>query len=143
MSELRHQLVEQLRADNHIRTAAVERAFRTVPRHVFAPDVAVEATYANDIIPTRHAPGGRVISSISAPWLQADMLEAACIQRGHRVLEIGSGGYNAALMAELVGPTGHVTTLDIDPVVTDRATRFLTETGYDRCRVRDCMSTVG
>lgn len=135
VTELRHQLVEQLRADNHIRTAAVERAFRTVPRHVFAPNAALEAAYANDIIPTRHASDGRVISSISAPWLQADMLEAARIQRGHRVLEIGSGGYNAALMAELVGPAGHVTTLDIDPAVTERATRFLSENGYDHVHV--------
>lgn len=64
---LRHQLVEQLRADNHIRTAAVERAFRTVPRHAFAPEVTLEAGYADDTVPTRHAPDGRVISSISAP----------------------------------------------------------------------------
>ncbi|MEV5046934.1 methyltransferase, FxLD system [Streptomyces griseoincarnatus] len=135
VTERRHQLVEQLRAENHIRTAAVERAFRTVPRHVFAPNAALEAAYANDIIPTRHASDGRVISSISAPWLQADMLEAARIQRGHRVLEIGSGGYNAALMAELVGPAGHVTTVDIDPAVTERATRFLSESGYDHVHV--------
>ncbi|MFE9503395.1 hypothetical protein ACFYO6_12855 [Streptomyces anthocyanicus] len=86
-SALRHQLVEQLRADNHIRTAAVERAFRTVPRHAFAPEVTLEAAYADDTVPTRHAPDGRVISSISAPWLQADMLEAARIQPGHHVLE--------------------------------------------------------
>ncbi|MGA5343546.1 methyltransferase, FxLD system [Streptomyces griseoincarnatus] len=134
-SELRHQLVEQLRADNHIRTAAVERAFRTVPRHAFAPEVTLQAAYADDTVPTRHALDGRVISSISAPWLQADMLEAARIQPGHHVLEIGSGGYNAALIAELAGPTGHVTTLDIDPAVTERATRFLAETGYDGVRV--------
>ncbi|AWW36461.1 hypothetical protein [Streptomyces cadmiisoli] len=56
MSELRHQLVEQLRADNHIRTAAVERAFRTVPRHVFAPDVAVEAAYAKASSPPATRP---------------------------------------------------------------------------------------
>ncbi|MFE0037266.1 methyltransferase domain-containing protein [Streptomyces sp. NPDC059015] len=47
---------------------------------------------------------------------------------------LGSGGYNAALIAELAGPTGHVTTLDIDPAVTDRTTRFLPETGYGRIR---------
>ncbi|MFH9612935.1 methyltransferase, FxLD system [Streptomyces pratensis] len=134
-SELRHQLVEQLRADHHIRTAAVERAFHTVPRHAFAPEVPLEAAYANDTIPTRHSPDGRVISSISAPWLQADMLEAARIQPGHHVLEIGSGGYNAALIAELAGPTGHVTTLDIDPAVTERAARFLAATGYDDVRI--------
>ncbi|MGW0877820.1 methyltransferase domain-containing protein [Streptomyces sp. NPDC002740] len=89
----------------------------------------------NTIIATLHNDDGRVTSSISAPWLQADILEAARMRPGHRVLEIGSGGYNAALMAELVGPAGHVTTLDIDPAVTERATRFLTGAGYDRVRV--------
>ncbi|MGW8989098.1 methyltransferase, FxLD system [Streptomyces zhihengii] len=134
-SELRHQLVEQLRASNHIRSAAVESAFRTVPRHAFAPEVPLPSAYADDIVATRHRDDGTITSSISAPWLQADMLEAARIQPGHRVLEIGSGGYNAALIAELVGPTGHVTTLDIDPVVTERAVRFLHETGYSQVSV--------
>ncbi|MDL2075821.1 hypothetical protein QNN03_05160 [Streptomyces sp. GXMU-J15] len=94
-SELRRQLVEQLRADSHIRSAAVERAFRTVPRHAFGPETPLTAAYANDIVPTRHSDDGTITSSLSAPWLQADMLEAARIQPGHRVLEIGSGGYNA------------------------------------------------
>ncbi|MFD4022342.1 methyltransferase, FxLD system [Streptomyces sp. NPDC058576] len=134
-SELRHQLVEQLRANSHIRSAAVERAFRTVPRHAFAPEVPLPSAYADDIVATRHSGDGTITSSLSAPWLQADMLEVARIQPGHRVLEIGSGGYNAALIAELVGPTGYVTTLDIDPVVTERAARFLRETGYSQVSV--------
>ncbi|WP_327352763.1 methyltransferase, FxLD system [Streptomyces sp. NBC_01304] len=132
---LRHQLANRLLAEGHIRTTAVENAFRTVPRHSFAPEVPTEKAYANDIIPTRHNDDGRVISSVSAPWLQADMLEAARVQPGHHVLEIGSGGYNAALLAQLVGPTGSVTTLDIDPAVTDRADQLLTEAGYDTVRV--------
>ncbi|MEV7795161.1 methyltransferase domain-containing protein [Streptomyces sp. NPDC087512] len=132
---LRHQLADELAAAGHIRTPAVDRALRTVPRHAFAPERPLHAAYANEIIATRHSDDGTVISSISAPWLQADMLEAARIQPGHHALEIGSGGYNAALIAELAGPTGHVTTLDIDPAVTDRATRFLTQTGYGRIRV--------
>ena len=40
---------------------------------------------------------------------------------GVRVLEIGSGGYNAELVGELVGERGQVTTVDIDPDVTERA----------------------
>ncbi|MFB6961393.1 methyltransferase domain-containing protein [Streptomyces sp. NPDC056309] len=132
---LRHQLADQLAAAGHIRTPAVDHALRTVPRHAFAPEVPLHTAYANDIVATRRSDDGTVISSISAPWLQADMLEAARIQPDHRVLEIGSGGYNAALLAELTGPTGHVTTLDIDPAVTDRATRFLAQTGYDHVRV--------
>ncbi|MFG2365828.1 methyltransferase, FxLD system [Streptomyces mirabilis] len=132
---LRHQLADQLAAAGHIRIPAVDKALRTVPRHAFAPEVPPQKAYANDIVATCHGDDGRITSSISAPWLQADMLEAARLQPGHRVLEIGSGGYNAALIAELVGPTGGVTTLDIDPAVTDRATRYLAQTGYDRVRV--------
>jgi protein-L-isoaspartate(D-aspartate) O-methyltransferase len=50
-------------------------------------------------------------------------------------LEIGSGGYNAALLRELVGPSGSVTTVDIDPDVTDRATACLAAAGYDDATV--------
>ncbi len=46
------------------------------------------------------------------------------------MLEIGSGGYNAALLRELVGPSGSVTTVDIDPDVTDRARACLEAVGY-------------
>ncbi|QIP83183.1 methyltransferase, FxLD system [Streptomyces sp. Tu 2975] len=132
---LRGRLADRLVAAGHVRTAAVEAAFRTVPRHVFAPEVPVETAYADDVIPVRHAPDGRISSSVSAPWIQADMLEAARLQPGHNVLEIGSGGYNAALIAELVGPAGSVTTVDIDAAVTDRATGFLKATGHDHVRV--------
>lgn len=47
-----------------------------------------------------------------------------------RVLEVGSGGLNAALIAETVGPGGTVVSVDIDPDVTARATRLLHENGY-------------
>ncbi|MEU2715471.1 methyltransferase domain-containing protein [Streptomyces sp. NPDC007205] len=134
-SALRNRLVDRLLAAGHIRTTTVEAALRRAPRHACAPEVPVQTAYADDIIPTRHTPDGRICSSVSEPWLQADMLEAARLRPGHRVLEIGSGGYDAALIAELVGPAGEVTTADIDADVTDRSTRFLATTGYDRVRV--------
>src|SRR5690606_28526389 len=49
--------------------------------------------------------------------------------------ERSSGGYNAAVLAELVGPGGSVTTLDIDPEVADRARARLAAAGYRRVRV--------
>src|SRR5262249_23692318 len=52
-----------------------------------------------------------------------------------RVLEVGSGGYNAALLAELVGPSGQVTTIDIDPDITERARSLLDAAGYPRVNV--------
>ncbi|MEU6789118.1 hypothetical protein ABZ912_58900 [Nonomuraea angiospora] len=48
---------------------------------------------------------------------------------------MGSGGYNAALIAEIVGPRGLVVTVDIDSFVTERASRFLAQTGYSQVRV--------
>jgi protein-L-isoaspartate(D-aspartate) O-methyltransferase len=132
---LRERLVDALREQGHIRTDRVAQAFRAVPRHLFAPDVSLEEAYANDVVRTKLDEHGVTISSISAPWLQAMMLEQAELQPGMRCLEIGSGGYNAALMAELVGPTGEVTTVDIDPDVTDRARRCLANAGYGQVDV--------
>jgi protein-L-isoaspartate(D-aspartate) O-methyltransferase len=63
------------------------------------------------------------------------MLEQAAIAPGHRVLEIGSGGYNAALMSELAAPGGSVTTIDIDEDVTRRARETLDAAGYPDVRV--------
>jgi protein-L-isoaspartate(D-aspartate) O-methyltransferase len=132
---LRAILADQLIADGAIRSARVEAAFRTVPRHVFAPGASLEDAYANRPLPTKRDEHGVTMSSVSAPWLQAGMLEQAELGPGMRCLEIGSGGYNAALMAELVGETGEVTTVDIDPDVTDRARRCLAEAGYHQVRV--------
>lgn len=97
-----------------------------LPLLLASPGRGWQIAYADDVVVTRRDEHGKAISSVSAPWLQAVMLEEAGLGPGQRVLEIlGSGGYNAALMAELVGPTGEVTTVDIDPHVTARARRFL------------------
>ncbi|MFD9903544.1 methyltransferase, FxLD system [Streptomyces sp. NPDC059063] len=133
--DLRHALADQLVTAGRLRSPAVEAAFRRVPRHLFAPEAALDAAYADALIATRRSPDGRVTSSVPPPWLQAAQLEAARLQPGQQVLEIGSCGYHAALAAELVGATGSVTTVDLDPARTDRATRLLAATGYDRVRV--------
>ncbi|MFI1583001.1 methyltransferase, FxLD system [Embleya sp. NPDC020630] len=104
-------------------------AFGAVPRHLFLPDVAPERAYAYDAVVTKRAENGSAMSSVSAPQIIAMMLMLLDLKPGHRVLEIGSGGYNALLMRELVGPDGEVTTIDIDADVTDRAKRGLTAAG--------------
>jgi protein-L-isoaspartate(D-aspartate) O-methyltransferase len=59
------------------------------------------------------------------------MLDQLDVRPGHRVLEIGCGtGYNAALLAELTGPDGHVVTVDIDPECTARSRAALDRTGH-------------
>lgn len=133
---LRDKMVDELIAEGTIVSARVETAMRKVPRERFAPGVDLEEVYQlyNGVV-TKRDEAGTSLSSVSAPQVQAHMLEQAGIAEGMRVLEIGSGGYNAALLAELVGDSGQVTTMDIDEEITDRASRFLDETGYSRVNV--------
>lgn len=51
-----------------------------------------------------------------------------------KVLEIGSGGVNAAYLQELVGSGGEVTTVDIDHDIIDRARLCLDDAGYTQVK---------
>src|SRR5690606_14213709 len=79
---------------------------------------------------------GQPTSSSSQPAMIAIMLEQLDLQPGHHVLEIGAGtGYNAALIAHLVGEQGRVTTIDIDKGLVDAARAHLAKAGFDRVEV--------
>lgn len=133
---LRFGMVERLCRRGAIQTDRVEHAFLRVPRHLFAPEASLREVYDEDaVVRTKYGVDGSCVSSVSAPYAQAVMLQAAGIRPNDRVVEFGSGGYNAALIAEMVGPEGQVTTVDIDPDVTDRASRCLERAGYSRVRV--------
>jgi protein-L-isoaspartate(D-aspartate) O-methyltransferase len=103
-----------------------------VPRHAFTPPgTSLAAAYHANLAPiAKAAADGTHLSSVSAAWLQARMIAQAGIVAGMRVLEIGSGGYNAALIAEVTGREGRVVTIDIDPDITARASVALAATGY-------------
>jgi protein-L-isoaspartate(D-aspartate) O-methyltransferase len=126
---LRAAMVERLVAGGAITSRALEEAMRQVPRHLFALGVEPEAAYADEVVRYRTDEYGVCLSSISAPWIQAAMIEAAGITEGMRVLEIGSGGYNAALLARLVGPGGQVVSVDVDPEAIARAADGLAAAG--------------
>ncbi|XKK40922.1 methyltransferase domain-containing protein [Nocardiopsis sp. ARC36] len=130
---------------------AIRAAFADHPRHHFIPDVVwpdvqglplirsgdperwASYVYDSDAVVTQANDGGSGMvntptSSSSAPQLMADMIAAARIEPGMRVLEVGTGtGWNAAVLSSLVGPTGSVTSLEIDPEVAERARKRLDE----------------
>ncbi|MEU3985483.1 methyltransferase, FxLD system [Streptomyces sp. NPDC026672] len=127
---LRNALVDQLRADGHARTPAVETALRTVPRHVFVPDASLEDAYANAPVHIKYDTDGTSISCASQPGVVALMLDQLDAQPGERILELGAGtGYNAGLLAHLVGENGHVTTLDVDDDLVEGARTHLAAAG--------------
>ncbi len=128
-------LVEQLVRAGNIRTEEVEAAFRAVPRHVFLPELAAEEAYRDEAIATKFL-NGSAISSSSQPAIMAIMLEQLELQPGQRVLEIGAGtGYNAALMAHIVGDTGRVVTVDLDDDTAERAREHLAAAGFEGVQV--------
>jgi protein-L-isoaspartate O-methyltransferase len=98
--------------------------------HVYAADHAI-VTQFDDGATSWPDRGWRPSCSASQPSVVAGMLEALDVESGARVLEIGTGtGYNAALLAELVGPRGQVLTVDVDGELVSAARRNLAATGY-------------
>jgi protein-L-isoaspartate(D-aspartate) O-methyltransferase len=131
-STLRQALIDQLKQNipEFILTPEIEEAFRAVPRHVFLPNLPLDQVYRDDAIVTKME-GGSAVSSSSQPSVMVMMLKQLGLEPGHRVLEIGAGtGYNAALMARLVGETGKVTTVDIDEDTAAGARERLTEAEF-------------
>ena len=130
---LRQQMAEAVIAGGWAPSPVVQQALRTVPRHRFTPETDLPTAYDDDLaVVTRRAETGRATSSVSAAWLQADMIESLRLQPGASVYEAGSGGYNAELLAHVVGPGGRVVTGDINPYVVRRTRRFTAEAGSGR-----------
>lgn len=131
---LRRQLVANMLQNDTLFDPAVAKAVLQVPRHLFLPREPLGRAYADSAIIT-HRINNSLISSASQPSMIVIMLQQLALQPGMRVLEIGAGtGYNAALLAELVGPTGSVITIDIDQLIVDEARAHLDSAGYPEVR---------
>jgi protein-L-isoaspartate(D-aspartate) O-methyltransferase len=133
---LNEAMVARLVGDAHVRSPRIERAFRSVLRHWFLREVALERVYSGTSIVIAHGKDGLATSSSSEPGIMAVMLEQLGAQSEERVLEVGTGsGYNTALLAALVGDSGSVTTVDIDHEVSVRARHSLRRAGLEAVSV--------
>ncbi|MEV0446232.1 methyltransferase, FxLD system [Streptomyces spectabilis] len=133
---LREALVAKIDSLGTFRTQAVKNAFRAVPRHQFLPGIDLATAYAPKQVVTKRADDGTAVSSASSPNIVAIMLEQLQADAGHKVLEIGAAtGINAALLSELVGPSGAVTTIELDHDLAEGARAHLVETGYPQVKV--------
>jgi protein-L-isoaspartate(D-aspartate) O-methyltransferase len=129
----RQRYAEELRQKAQLRSQAVVRAFAQVPReHYLGPgpwrvlDLEYHSTadadprhlYHNvlvEIDAARQANNGQ-------PSFLAFLIDALELREGEHVVHVGCGtGYYTAILAEVVGPTGRVTAIEIDTELAARA----------------------
>jgi protein-L-isoaspartate(D-aspartate) O-methyltransferase len=131
LAERRERLVAEVLQTSGVRDERITAALRDVPRHLFLPHLAPEEAYLDDAIVTKRDAEGQPISSSSQPAIMAIMLDQLTLATGQRVLEIGAGtGYNAALISHIIGPSGAVVSVDIDPDLVETARGHLASAGY-------------
>jgi len=120
----RRELVHRLEEWGYVASPAVRAAFLKIPRERFVPEDVRGSAYNDAPLPIGHG------QTISAPSMIAIMLEEAGLRPGEAVLELGTGsGYNAALLAELVGPH-RVVTVERIPELAEVGRQNLEAAGY-------------
>jgi protein-L-isoaspartate(D-aspartate) O-methyltransferase len=103
-------------------------AMRRVERHRFVPESQRPFAYQDRPLPIGHG------QTISQPYIVAVMTEAARVQPGARVLEIGTGsGYQAAVLSLLAG---QVLSIEVVEPLAEAAAARLESLGYRNVTVR-------
>jgi len=125
--ERRQMVQEQIQARG-VKDPRVLKAMEKVLRHRFVPESLQEMAYRDGPLPIGEG------QTISQPYIVALMTELAEIKEGEKVLEVGTGsGYQAVVLAEL---TPKVCTIEILPILAERAKVVLDSLGYSQVKIR-------
>jgi protein-L-isoaspartate(D-aspartate) O-methyltransferase len=123
----RDQMVARQIEARGIGDARLLQAMREVPREAFVPENLAEFAYADTPLPIAEG------QTISQPYIVAAMIEAAEVEAGDRVLEVGAGsGYAAAVLSRMAG---EVFTIERHKPLADAAELRLAKLGYGNVTV--------
>jgi protein-L-isoaspartate(D-aspartate) O-methyltransferase len=123
----RERLVDGLAERGYVTQPAVLESMKAVRRHLFVPERNRPEAYEDRPLDIGEG------QTISAPHMVGIMAEKLDLCTGQKVLEIGGGsGYHAAVVAHLVGPKGHVYSVERIASLAERARRNLEEAGYSK-----------
>ncbi len=118
----RIKMVERQIISRGVSDSLVIKAMRTVPRHLFIPEVYQNEAYDDGPLPIGYG------QTISQPYIVALMTELMHLKGGEKVLEIGTGsGYQAAILSEIAG---EVHTIEIVSELCHKADSTLRSLGY-------------
>jgi len=136
LEALRQYYAEELRAVADLQSEALVKAFAKVPReHFLGPGPwRVFSPGSDDYWTTKDDDPGRLYHNIlvaidverklnnGLPSFLAFLIDELELKAGDQVVHVGCGtGYYTAVMAEVVGPKGHVSGIEIDSDLADRA----------------------
>ncbi|MFO8133088.1 MAG: protein-L-isoaspartate(D-aspartate) O-methyltransferase [Thermoplasmatota archaeon] len=125
----KERLIQRLRRNGYLQSETVIEAMSAIPREQFIPQQQRRQAYADTPLPIGHE------QTISAPHMVAIMAEALQLERGHTVLEVGTGaGYHAAVVAHIV-TGGHVYTVERVPDLAAKARRNFQQLSIDNVTV--------
>ncbi|HET7661652.1 MAG TPA: methyltransferase domain-containing protein [Oryzihumus sp.] len=114
--------------------AAVEAAFVATPRADFLPPAQQQFAAVERALPIGHG------QTCSQPAAVRAMLELLDVAPGQRVLDVGAGsGWTTALLAALVGPSGAVLGVELEPELTRQAAARVAATGRTWARVEQAV----
>ncbi len=123
----RAMVAEQLAARG-VRDRAVLEAMRSVPRHLFVPPDERSEAYGDYPLPIGDG------QTISQPYIVGFMTQSLALDKGDKVLEIGTGsGYQAAVLSLLAKD---VYSIEINANLARRAAETLETLGYGNVRIR-------
>lgn len=127
--EKRKEMIEEVKVMG-VTDKKILDAMLKIPRHLFVPKNLIEEAYINSPLPIPEA------QTISQPYTVAFMLQALELKPGDKVFEIGTGsGWNACLIAEIVGKKGKVYTTEIVKELVDFAKKNFKKFGYKNIEV--------
>jgi protein-L-isoaspartate(D-aspartate) O-methyltransferase len=106
----------------------LQNALLRVPRHLFVPAQLAIAAYQDTPLPIGFD------KTVSQPFIGALMLDLLEVERGQRVLEVGTGlGYQAAVLAEL---GARLWTVEVVEEFASEAGMRLSKLGYEGISLR-------
>lgn len=113
-------LIIHLKNSGFLKSKDLENALQIVQRHNFIPENIVEMAYEDTPLSIGQD------QTISQPRTVVAMTEALEVNVGQKILEIGTGsGWQAAILANLVGSAGMVYTIEIIPELAEFARKNL------------------
>lgn len=134
-ADQRRNMVERQIAGRGIKDSLVLDAMRSVPREAFIAEHLARHAYDDSPLPIE------ADQTISQPYIVALMLEAAAIEPGNRVLEIGAGsGYAAAVAGQIAR---EVVAIERHELLAGLASARMKQLGYDNVTIVHGDGSIG